>query len=60
MRTKDQSNTTTEKPAEPASEFERFRDALKQIISVPKSEIDKREVEWKAERAAKKKSRVKA
>jgi hypothetical protein len=30
--------------------FERFRKLVKRVISVPKSEIDKRAEEWKAAR----------
>ena len=32
----------------------RFREALKLIVSVPKTEIDRREAEWKKQRKAKK------
>jgi hypothetical protein len=32
----------------------RFRDALKQIVSVPKAEIDRREAAYRKMRAAKK------
>ena len=32
-------------PAEP-SEYETFKSGLRQILSVPKSEIDRREAEW--------------
>ena len=39
-------------------EFDRFEDLLKTVIKVPKSEIDRREKEYKKERAkqAKKKA----
>jgi hypothetical protein len=39
-------------------EFERFENLVRNIIKVPKSEIDRREKEWKKERAkqAKKKA----
>jgi hypothetical protein len=30
--------------------FDRFRKLVKRVISVPKSEIDKRAEEWRAER----------
>jgi hypothetical protein len=36
---------------EAAEHFHRFEEMMKQIISVPKSEIDKREAAWKKERA---------
>ena len=36
-------------------EFERFEDLLKQVIKVPKSEIDRREKEYQKDRAKKKK-----
>jgi hypothetical protein len=32
------------------SSFERFRRLVKRVVSVPKSEIDKRAKEWKAAR----------
>ncbi len=52
MKIKDQ---TTDAPTVPAgTEFERFRNAVKQIISVPKEEIDKREAEYQKERSLKK------
>ena len=38
----------------PTTEFERFRTAMKTIVSVPKAEIDKRDAEWRKARAAKK------
>ena len=38
----------TETPDEKA--FERFRKLAKQVVSVPKSEIDKRAKEWKEAR----------
>jgi len=39
------------------TEFTRFRDALKLIVSVPKAELDRREIEW---RKARKKKTAKA
>lgn len=35
-------------PAEPTkpSEYETFKNGLRQIMSVPKSEIDRREADW--------------
>ena len=48
MKTKDQTNT---EPTEPAStEFSRFRDFVKQVVSVPKEEIDKRQAEYEAKK----------
>jgi hypothetical protein len=35
-----------------ATPFERFDSLLKRVISVPKSEIDKREAEYKKQRKA--------
>lgn len=52
MKRPDQTTKTADEPA--GTEFERFRDAMKQIISVPKEEIDRREAEYQKERAAKK------
>ncbi len=37
--------------------FEKFRDFAKRVISVPKSEIDRREAEYQKQRAAKNISR---
>lgn len=37
------------------SEFKKFDDAIKNILSVSKAEIKKREEEWKKNRPAKKK-----
>ena len=34
--------------------FEKLRAITRQILSVPKKEIDRREVEWKRQRAEKK------
>jgi hypothetical protein len=41
--------------SEAESHFRRFEKMLKQVASVPKAEIDKREAEWKKQRAKKKK-----
>ena len=35
---------------EEPSPFERFKTAMKQIVSVPKAEIDRREKAWREER----------
>lgn len=40
----------TETPDQKA--FERFRNLAKKVVSVPKSEIDKRAKEWKESRTA--------
>lgn len=37
--------------------FEKFRDFAKQVISVPKAEIDRREAEYQKQRAEKKKGK---
>lgn len=44
------------KPAPKSPEFERFRSALQRIMSVPKSDIVKREQEQKEARRAKKRA----
>jgi len=36
------------------TEFTRFCDALKLIVSVPKAELDRRDAEWRKARKAKK------
>ena len=40
------------------SHFNRFKDMLKHIVSVPKSEIDKREKEYQKQRAKIRKSKT--
>ena len=40
------------------SHLPRFEDVMKQILSVPKSELDEREAEWKKERATQAESAV--
>ncbi|HSB09620.1 MAG TPA: hypothetical protein VLM38_09060 [Blastocatellia bacterium] len=44
--------------AQGESEYERFERLAKRIISVPKSEIDKREAEYKKARKAAKKRKA--
>ena len=44
---------------QPPTEFEKFHGALKKIVSTPKAEIEKREVEWQRERSKKRKHRLK-
>jgi predicted phosphoribosyltransferase len=36
------------------NDFQRFLEAMKQIVSAPKTEIDRREAEYRKERKAKK------
>jgi len=45
----------TEEPQKP---LERFREFAKQIISVPKDEIDRREIEYRKARKAARKARA--
>lgn len=42
----------------PSEEYQRFEKLAKQLISVPKSEIDKREAEYQRARKSGKKKRV--
>jgi hypothetical protein len=42
----------------PSEEYSRFEKLAKQLISVPKSEIDKREAEYQRHKKASKKKRV--
>jgi hypothetical protein len=46
----------TEKP--PSEEYKRFEKLAKQLISVPKSEIDKREAEYQRTKKSGKKKRI--
>jgi hypothetical protein len=46
----------TDKP--PSEEYQNFEKLAKQLISVPKSEIDKREAEYKKQKKAGKKRRT--
>lgn len=43
-------------PAEP-SEYETFKAGLRQILSVPKAEIDRREAEWQKQQADKRRAK---
>jgi hypothetical protein len=43
-----------EKSNKPSEEYSRFGKLAKQLISVPKSEIDKRQAEYEKKKAAKK------
>jgi len=42
------------KPDKPSEEYANFEKLAKQLISVPKSEIDKRQAEYEKKKAAKK------
>ncbi len=42
------------------SPWEKFQDLTKKVIAVPKSEVDKREAEWKQGRAERTRTRTKA
>jgi len=56
MNNNDQTIKSVQKPMEPESEADRFRSFVKQVMSVPKSEIDKREAEYQSKKAEKKKA----
>jgi hypothetical protein len=44
----------TKSKSEPSEEYQRFEKLAKQLIAVPKSEIDKRQAEYEKKKAAKK------
>ena len=44
--------------SKPSEEYQNFAKLAKQLISVPKSEIDKREAEYQKQKKAGKKKRV--
>jgi hypothetical protein len=46
------------KSDKPSEEYQRFEKLAKQLIAVPKSEIDKREAEYQKHKKASKKKRV--
>ena len=46
------------KSSEPSQEYQNFEKLAKQLISVPKSEIDKREAEYQRQKKAGKKRRT--
>jgi hypothetical protein len=46
------------KRKEPSKEYKRFEETLKNILSVPKSEIDKREAEYQKQKKNGKKKRA--
>ena len=43
--------------AEPESQFKKFDDVVKQVLTVSREELQKREKEWKRKRARKKKAK---
>ena len=43
-----------QKPSKPSEEYQNFEKLAKQLISVPKSELDKREAEYQKQKKAKK------
>ena len=52
----DMKKTKTSKP--PSEEYQNFEKLAKQLISVPKSEIDKREAEYRREKKSGKKRKT--
>jgi hypothetical protein len=44
----------TKEPKAPSDAYQRFESLAKALIAVPKSEIDKRQVEYEKKKAAKK------
>ncbi len=42
------------------TEYERFKAGLRQALSVPKEELDRREAEWQRQQEAKKNGKAKA
>jgi len=46
------------KSEKPSEEYQNFEKLAKQLISVPKSEIDKREAEYQRQKKAAKKKRI--
>lgn len=46
-------------PEQKSEEFRRFEEMTKQIVSVPKSEIDRRQAEYEREREQKRKGPAK-
>ena len=46
------------KSNQPSEEYQRFEKLAKQLISVPKSEIDKREAEYQKQKKTAKKKRT--
>ena len=51
-------NVAMKKKKEPSEEYQNFEKLAKQLISVPKSEIDKREAEYQRAKKAGKKKRT--
>jgi len=55
---KPKTKATTERSEQTdGNEFARFDTLVRQVMSVPKKEIDRRQVEWEAEKAKKKAAR---
>jgi len=48
----------TSKADKPSEEYARLENLVKQLIAVPKSEIDKREAEYQKQKKSAKKKRV--
>jgi hypothetical protein len=48
----------TKPKSEAESHFRRFEEMMKQVLAVPKSEIDKRHAAWKKQRAKRKKGKA--
>ena len=46
------------KTSEPSEEYRRFENLARQLISVPKSELDKREAEYQKQKKSQKKRRT--
>lgn len=49
---------TKEKKSKPSEEYARFENLAKQLISVPKSQIDKREAEYQKQKKSAKKRKI--
>lgn len=57
MKSKDQTITQVELD-EGDTAAERFKGFVKQVVSIPKEEIDKRQAEWEKQQAEKKKAKT--
>jgi hypothetical protein len=49
---------TKSKSSAPSEEYSRFESLVKQVIAVPKSELDKRQAQYEKERKAAKKKKA--
>ncbi len=47
-------------PIDPTEEYDRFKAGLRQILSVPKDELDRREADWQRQQEVKKGGKKKA